>query len=173
MFYFSICRQQDEVTKCVSIPTTVQYSKLSFKSLRPDFVFNIPVKKWCECGWWTVLEPLRQLSPKSTINTHFYNEVHKTFTSVMPICPLLRSSFSTVARMFSPICSWYLEGRPYSSFTCILDTCTSAFLPTPMSTNAPKWVTLFTFPITSSPTWRSFMSLVPCLNRGLSKSETK
>lgn len=93
---------------------------------------------------------------------------YKTLSSFSPILLLLGSKLIMDVSTFSPIFRSYFFLVPSK---CILLICTSPLFSTPMSTNAPKWVTFVTLPVTFVPTFKLDMLFMESLNSGFSNSE--
>lgn len=95
-------------------------------------------------SWWPYRHPV------------YYSNLFSSLKLIrFPAFSILRTLTSTLW----PSCNWVLF---------ILEVWISPSLPTPMSTKAPKWVTLVTFPVNIVPSRRLAMSRIPSLNSGFS-----
>ena len=104
---------------------------------------------------------LKQPSQVSLIETWKQTEFYHLPWIFRPILFLFRSNETTLTDTLSP---------RLTLLFFILEVWISPFCPTPISTNAPKWVTLVIFPVKTVPILRELTSWTSFLNNGFSKS---
>ena len=105
-----------------------------------------------------------ETAQSSLPHRNMINIIHHLLWIFRPILFLFRSNETTLTDTLSPRLT-----LPF----LILEVWISPFCPTPISTNAPKWVTLVIFPVNTVPILRELTSWTSFLNNGFSKSGRK
>lgn len=116
--------------------------------------------KWTKLNW--IMLNFMVIAQRSRmIFKYFFHNLCSRFKPILfPALSILMTLTSTLW----PNCK---------SVLFMLELWISPSLPTPMSTKAPKWVTLVTFPVSLVPSLRLAISRIPSLNRGCISFSTR